>query len=768
MAQTTRELVLARRKAMSTSGKAGLPGGGSSNPAPVRASAHLSNSQPAAATAPARVTTPTAGAGAVYSPSSSSRTASLARRQAMSSRGKANLQSKDRTRSADMANANAGAAVNPVSNSNSVSEKKDCGCGCGGETAECKTEIAAQGTSTVSNRIAVNKPKISIPAARAASRARRQAMSSRGKAGISKGGMTAAQTARAGNPDMSSRDLAKALREQRSKNGGSGQKQSRPCGHVRPGKSGDTGPAQDAPWKVGASETVQGQTVTGTMVGRSPDVTGDEASTCRAVTGTEYLGADIFREFCQTDATASTARKVTVTSTSHGNPVSGNRIGRGDKVTGNEPGTCKMVTGDEYTSAEQQQAYCGEFAQKSPRKVSMAETMKGKSVTGDNVGRSSKVTGDEPGMKRELTGTQYTAASDIGNAPVKVGASATLRGGNVTGTMMGRREKMTGDEAGSCRNVTGDDYTSQEQFSNFCESTPTPQDRKVGASPTNKGNTVTGTMTGRSGKVTGDEPGTCKSVTGTPYAGFDQASTYCEAPALTEIQARTRPLASTPGPALTGQQPGVGGVMTGADKGACEPLTGTPYVGADQFADACPATAATTASPDFPQAVGNAAWGQFSVAPPSGGAAHAEGSTGVTGNRYENRGDITGPFGMASGMVTGTEESRFGNGNVQSSELRPVVAEEFEGRIKSRITGEGQDAGLKITGDDWERGEHVTGTEGKSATRRNPTIRMSMASAMAVEPKRNEQLPVPNSKVTGGSGNTDKGSLITYSGGARG
>ena len=31
-----------------------------------------------------------------------------------------------------------------------------------------------------------------------------------------------------------------------------------------------------------------------------------------------------------------------------------------------------------------------------------------------------------------------------------------------------------------------------------------------------------------------------------------------------------------------------------------------------------------------------------------------------------------------------------------------------------------------------------------------------------------EELPMPSSKVTGGSGNTERGSLITYSGGARG
>jgi hypothetical protein len=38
----------------------------------------------------------------------------------------------------------------------------------------------------------------------------------------------------------------------------------------------------------------------------------------------------------------------------------------------------------------------------------------------------------------------------------------------------------------------------------------------------------------------------------------------------------------------------------------------------------------------------------------------------------------------------------------------------------------------------------------------------------AVKPKRNEEIPAPVSRVTGASGNTDRGSLITYSGGARG
>ena len=41
-----------------------------------------------------------------------------------------------------------------------------------------------------------------------------------------------------------------------------------------------------------------------------------------------------------------------------------------------------------------------------------------------------------------------------------------------------------------------------------------------------------------------------------------------------------------------------------------------------------------------------------------------------------------------------------------------------------------------------------------------------MAAAMAKS--RPQSVPEPVSKVTGGSGNTDKGALITYSGGARG
>jgi hypothetical protein len=224
----------------------------------------------------------------------------------------------------------------------------------------------------------------------------------------------------------------------------------------------------------------------------------------------------------------------------------------------------------------------------------------------------------------------------------------------------------------------------------------------------------------------------------------------------------------TAGAVMTGQQPSIGGNMTGDGKGACETVSGTPYVGADQVAAACPAVAAEPGSPDFPQALAGVPWGQFSVVAPMHAAEAPQQLSGVTGSRYE-QGQITGPFGMAAGKVTGTEDARFGN-PVDKRPQQPATAPMIDGRVKSRITGEGMDAGHRITGDDWDRGDRVTGTEGASAMGRNQTRRGGQMNAMAMRPEqpRKEDLPEPVSKVTGGSGNTDKGALVTYSGGARG
>jgi hypothetical protein len=710
------------------------------------------------------------------SPSDSSRAQARARREALSKAGKRADRRADRTRVSTTAKTQ-----------EPVARPKDSGCGCGcGEDKSRRTELGVPVTSlqldsdrqgTPSNGSRQNGKRVTAvkPNGRMLALARRTARSSRGKAAANTP-TTTASLARQANPDLSGRELAQTVRAQRSTSGSAGTRRAQPTGRVRPGREHAVGGAQDQPWKVGLSETAHGQFVTGTRVGRSRSVTGDEPSICREVTGTEYMGAEIFREFCQTEPPKPVA-KVHATSTSHGIRVTGNEVGRSTKVTGDEPGTCKTVTGTEYLSAEQASAFCGVELPANPRRTGRAETVAGRPVSGVLVGPSARVTGNEQGIGFQPTGSQYSSVAnlaDLKKVPPKVSLTQTLSGGAVTGTQVGRSVKLTGDEPGSCRLVTGDEYVGSEQYKEFCGIQPTPMEPpKVGLSATPKGLTVSGTQTGRSDRVTGDEPGTCKVVTGTPYAGLEQVASYCAPDQQQAIAARMRPMAATMARKMTGIQPGIGGVMTGAARGACEDVTGTPYVGGDQFEETC-GTGALPGHSDYPRPLDGAPWQSFSVNSPARQAFQAHQGNAVTGTVYEQEGKITGPFGMGTGKITGTEQFRFDRGqSVPVNLLQMAPAETAEGDaapapVRSRVTGEGQAAGTKITGDDWERGERVTGTEGPSARRRNPTRPGPTGAMAAVKPKRNEELPAPVSRVTGASGNTDRGSLITYSGGARG
>lgn len=720
--------------------------------------------------------------------SNPSRDLVLARREALSQRGKRASTSRDRTRTDVAKTSPSPAEVAPRT-------KGPCKCQ---ETPESQQRTAPSEAPSLSlgggtrsglgnggasrangERRSSSKRASQYNPSRALVLARREALAKRGKSASSSTSSTAASVARQVNPDLTSRELAQKVRELKCKVGSAGSARSggsRPSGPNRNGaKEAALATAADAHWKVGLTQTSQGQIVTGTQANRSAMTTGNEAGTCRVVTGTEYLGSEVFNSFCQTGPLGTQPAKVAVTSTSHGNRVTGNEIGRSEKVTGDEPGTCKMVTGTEYLSANQSQAYCGINAA-TPRKVGRTATLAGQPVSGVMVGRSEKVTGDEPGSGRHLTGDQYvTEQFEVpGRAPQKVGAFQTLRGTGITGTTVGRSGRVTGDEPGSCRNVTGDEYIGSEQYEGFCGVRPAPEAPKVGFSVTPRSQVVSGTRTGRSEKVTGDEPGTCKIVTGTPYAGLEEAGNWCSTNDVQAIRQRTPVRMGT---VMSGIQPGIGGVMTGAGRGACEDISGTPYVGPDQLSAACGIGAA--APVDFPQPLTTPPWQEFSVQSPARVAQVERETTGaVTGSTYEHGGRITGPFDMAAGKVTGTEQFRFDRRQRDQARgpLTPVApaVESPPGESKggerptSRITGEGLSGGLNITGDDWNRGKHVTGTEGPSARRRNPSRSGSSSAMPAFQAKRNEALPEPVSKITGSSGNTLAGSLITVSGGARG
>ena len=786
--QTSRELVLERRKALSQGGKNALAVNDTQNNRVRSAGDSRATRTGVSTSKPEKDIAIPASSGAYTKLNSStlnsavsrqikrvsqpSRDLVLARREALSRRGKSADTSQDRTRADVNANKTSSTSNPTVITKYCCDECKE------NDTDSSSDSIKSLSLSPRSQDSTSNKARRSTTkrrpiqnSSRAIVLARREAQSKHGKT-AGKQPTSAASVARQGDPDLTSRELSQRVRELRSKSGATGSSRAggcRPCG---PNKNGSKQmAASDAHWKVGVSETSSGQVVTGTQANRSSKTTGNEASTCRSVTGTQYMGSEVFNTFCETPPSPSQPLKVAVTNTTHGNLVTGNEVGRSEKVTGDEPGTCKSLTGTEYISANQSSAYCG-GATPSPRKVGQSLTQDGRRVSGVMVGRSSSVTGNEAGSNLGLTGDQYLGSDPLpeGRPAEKVSSFNTLRGSGVTGTNVSRAESVTGNEAGTCKLVTGDEYVGQQQYQSFCGANPKAEAAKVGLSITNKSQIVSGTQTGRSRFVTGDEPGTCKAVTGTPYAGLEQANELCEVNSLKEIQQRTPQKIGTPGAALTGQQPGIGGVMTGADRGACENLTGTPYVGGDQLNQACGTSSQFVGDKNYKGALSQPG-SAFTVQSPARAAQRSrEDSSGVTGTSYENGSRITGPFDMAPDKITGTEQFRFGSKPIQSkfSSVEETQVSEQGSRPISRITGEGQSSGLNITGDDWDLGESITGTEGVSATRRNPSRAGGMSAMKPFEAKRNEELAKPDLLITGSSGNTGQGQLVTFSGGARG
>lgn len=532
---------------------------------------------------------------------------------------------------------------------------------------------------------------------------------------------------------------------------------------ARPAAAPASAPARTAAAQNTSNDQVK--TVTGTQVGRSARVTGNEAGADRAVSGTRYArpapaeGAPV---------------KVSVTHTAQGKPVTGTAIGHIPKLTGDEAGACRGITGTQYLSAEHFEKVCGTAAPDTPRKVSVMSSRGSQPVSGNAVGRAPRVTGDEPGACRQITGSQYFNPGDFAElcnaqGPHKVGVMQTQAGQAVTGTEVGPGPRLTGDEEGRCKPVTGADYVSAGQMQAVCGDVapvvPVAPVSKVTGDRSWRGQPITGSHVGRSPRVTGDEPGGCAPISGTPYIGRGQYNSFCEATAIDAQEARIPTGAMIPATAVTGDRPGAGGsVMTGDERGACEAISGTPYVGMDNGAAQCVGSGRfvsrgrTWEAPARPPAPAD-----FSIHSPARQASEAR-SDAITGTACSSE-RITGPINKAGGLITGTPEFRHhdvvaGRKAVQAAAPAPAP----------RLTGEGSQAGSRVTGDAWHAQSRVTGTEGASSLARNPSQRGQPrgGGASARNFREIERPAVPESRITGSSGNTGKGALITLSGGARG
>ncbi len=509
------------------------------------------------------------------------------------------------------------------------------------------------------------------------------------------------------------------------------------------------GTLQYAP-KVTESTTHGGQTVTGSRIGRGTQVTGQEPGALLPVSGTQYIGAS------DGPAARSAGPKVGLSRTVGGGVVSGTLIRSKVRVTGDEPGATIKITGEAEQSADD------DLTPRSADSASVSSQFNrqvdphGQSVFGTNLGRSARSLGSRDRNRA---------------APIE----STENGLSITGSAVGRGGRVTGDEDGACRQVTGNQYLSPARAQAECggvggatmpAAMPTARSgaprrdpvtgAKVSVAQTWGGQRLTGTNVEHDPRVTGEAAGSCSLVTGTSYQGANTVHGWCDpsAAATAEDRLTRRPALSS----ITGDVPQHSDSVTGTGRGAARDVTGSQYYSASPQA--------LTDSPDALAGLD----GRFSVSSPQRSAhlrardrqtqlakeaAEAGGVSGVSAAP-----PITGSFAIGRDRVTGNAEFLFKSRS--SSDPKAVAA-------RSRITGEGRAEGTHVSGWSWTDQSNVTGTEG-STTERNPSERAGKPQAFSGARRfktlaKHEETKQLVTGLLGWSGKT--AAKVTLSGGAQ-
>ncbi len=439
--------------------------------------------------------------------------------------------------------------------------------------------------------------------------------------------------------------------------------------------------------------------------------------------------------------------------------ITGHDRVRGSAVTGGDSGSRHSVSGtpDITPGAVMNSA--------AARKVGLMRTGAGLVVSGTLLRSQVAITGDEAGSGLTITGTADASLDDdltprsgfsglrqhgmpqaFRNAAGSRERSRQARiertdaGLAITGVAVGRSSRVSGDEAGACRSITGDQYLAASRYQAECggsgggtsaaelldESRRDPVTRsKVQETLTFAQQRVTGPALSHHGRVSGGAAGNDRWVTGTPY---QRAAAGAPIPARNAM-------------AVTGDAPRPGDAVTGMARGAGRGITGTRYWQE-------PAAAAEAADH-------NAIDHAFSVQEPQRAArlrARAEVDAAAPA--------ITGSFTRGDGRITGNLEFQF----------RPRrQAEAGKPAAHARVSGEGRSQGPAITGQAWTDSSRVTGTEGSSASTRNPSERsgkpQAFAGARNFKPATpHEPAPLLVTGLLGWSSNTS--ARVTLSGGA--
>ena len=720
----------------------------------------------------------------------------------------------------------------------------------------CDTSNSASENSEAVDALCdlVNSAQSDAPnTVRAYCRDRRKQLSKIGKQALpGKVGREARRTRVNNNKSpLSGRDLAKLKREERCSVGRGSNDSCKPSGRIRPGK---------APSKVEVGTTLSGQSVSGTSVEQTLKITGSESGTCKAVTGSEYFGTEQYQELCSSIPSPSKP-KVNESTTSNGQTMTGSLVESTSNVTGTEPGSCtaitgseylgsdhfanscsnqggvispmkvvesisknnlvitgvdetrinsatgsesksdkvvtgsdysvapysrsngnakvdvnhtnrgsvisggenssplgvtgdaqdscKHVTGTEYVSNERFVANCGDKAPLTPSKVLVDTTRKGMDVTGNMMDRNDKVSGNEPGTCQKVSGSQYDSSANramCDQRSNKVSHTHTITGNHISGSEVSGSPKLTGDDYGMCLGVTGNEYVSKESFEQRCDYVPMAAAYKDRVSDTWNNQQLSGSQLGQSELVSGDEVGTCNTISGSSYRSRKEMSQYCDRGSIEASEKIMR--TSHTAKQISGNVPSSDPRFSGNfNKGFDQSLSGSAYVD-NQY---------ETEKHDS----------DFSVQTPAR-SANQNRSERLHDSVFGINARITGPISKAQGVMTGTPEFRHPVEQQQS--IQPQI--EVPTKV---VTGEGSETGKGITGDDWSRGENVTGTEGMFAANRNTTqkggsVNERLIGAHALKDR--EVVIFEGPDVTsgngGGSGTNGGSSRITLSGGARG
>ena len=562
---------------------------------------------------------------------------------------------------------------------------------------------------------------------------------------------------------------------------------------------------QSNPPKVSKMTTLSNKAVTGVDASVSSKVTGVESGSCRNITGIEYWGPEHFAtQACDIQPPPRPAKVSEMSSCNANQVVTGTDISQGSRVTGGDVGIGRSITGSCFTDLRQ-------TVKEAPKKVELSHTARGSSVTGSLSSRSSSMTGGEAGSCRAVTGSEYLTVEDfsacginkfVGNADkVVVGSSA--KGMAVTGRLLdGTSGRITGNEVRKNDRVTGNQYHDR-QLANFngarhegsvikrlnaslIRGSEAIQRESIGF-PKSEGDrqdsmlSVTGHSYADNQAVTGSRRGLCQSLTGDLPEVTDVMTAYCQ----------SRPLPVVSHKAVSGDLPLNTPRMTGNDRGICDGGAVTGGYRADTLV-VCTAPSAVPAtrfeepsshSSGVPYAslsrnnrlTGNASWDDRMV----------------TGARSFEHRPVARQFmnvSMAQTMKqvkTVAEPILSVVAPLQPTEppavmQQPVIVSDVVATqaavmpaVLPKLTGDGSQQGVKVSGDAWANSRHVTGTEGFSSRARNLTERgqhnnwVVGASVYKDVPKQEERQS--SVKITGSSGNgISKGAAITYSGGARG